>query len=158
LYGKTRPISKLCATATTKPTMKNLKKMTENQTITNLIYSLENDGWFIESRCLNQERGTDVVARKKNKYLYIEAKGARANDNSKNKKRKYFNKGQIKTHFGVALIKIMELMQQDKKANYAIAQPNDEEIHNAIGHLLPYLKKLGIKHFWVNEDKTIIEQ
>jgi hypothetical protein len=41
---------------------------------------------------------------------------------------------------------------------HAIAHPDDTDIRDAIEHLLPLLKKIGIKHFWVAADDSVIEE
>lgn len=35
---------------------------------------------------------------------------------------------------------------------YAIAHPDDELIRKTIGHIIPQLEKLNIKHYWVKKD------
>ena len=81
--------------------------------------------------------------------------GAKASDNSPTKKREKFNSGQIKTHFGKALVKILNEKYLNPNAQFAIAHPNDYDIKKTIGHLIPFLKKLEIDHFWVSTDKKV---
>ena len=133
-------------------------KQTEDEIINILKKYLELNGWKIDSYCLGQKKGIDIVSSKLNKTLIIEAKGAKSNDKSPTKKREYFDKGQIKTHFGVAIVKILHEKSLNPKAEFAIAHPDDDSIRGAIGHLIPYLKKLEIKHFWVSEDGTVLEE
>jgi Holliday junction resolvase len=76
-----------------------LKKLTENRTIELLMPHLTQQGYEIESFCLGQTRGYDVVAVKNGKKLLIEVKGAKAHKDSPTKRRDYFNSGQIKTPF-----------------------------------------------------------
>ncbi len=135
----------------------NINKLTENETIKILIDYLENKGWKIESSCFDQERGNDIVASKNKRKLIIEVKGAKAGDNSPTKKRTHFSRGQIKTHFGKAIVKILEEKSKNPNLEYAIAQPDDNEIRIAVGHLITYLDKLEIKHFWVSKSKVIEE-
>jgi hypothetical protein len=133
-------------------------KQTEDEIINILIGHLKNNGWNIDSHCLGQKHGNDIVASKSGKILIIEAKGARAGDNSPTKRRENFDSGQIKTHFGKALVKILDEKYINPKAKYAIAHPEDPDIRKSIGHLIPFLKTLGLKHFWVSSDGTIIEE
>lgn len=132
-------------------------KLTEDQTIVLLMHHLEKNNWKIESHCLGQNRGCDIVAIKENEKLYIEVKGARAGDHSPTKRREFFDSGQIKTHFGKAIVKILDDKYKNSNANFAIAHPNDSGIKKAIGNLTPYLKVLGIKHFWVSENGNVYE-
>lgn len=92
------------------------------------------------------------------KKLLIEVKGARANDDSPIKKREYFSSGQIKTHFGRAIVKALEDKYLHPKAKIAIAHPDDSAIRSTIDHLIPSLHKIGISHFWVSSDGSVIEQ
>lgn len=134
-----------------------ISKLTEDETILILMKHLEADGWGIVSHCLGQTRGHDIVAHKLDSVLLIEVKGARASDNSPTKRRFYFDSGQIKTHFGKAIVKILDDKHLNPLANFAIAHPSDSMIRRAIGHLTPYLKSLEIQHFWVSADGTVEE-
>lgn len=125
-------------------------KLTENETILLLIQYLKSKDWKIESYCLGQTRGCDIVAERKGEKMYIEVKGARADEKSPTKRREYFNSGQIKTHFGKAIVKILSDKYLNPSGNFAIAHPDDNDIKRAIGNLTPYLKDLKIKHFWVS--------
>jgi hypothetical protein len=132
-----------------------IMKLTENEVIQHLINYLENEEWQIESYCLGQKRGNDIVATKDGETLVVEAKGARADDKSPTKRRDKFSGGQIKKHFGYALIKIMGEKYKNPSFNYAIAQPNDDDILKHTANLIPFLKKLDIGHYWVSADGSI---
>jgi hypothetical protein len=119
---------------------------------------LEKNGWKIESYCLGQTRGCDIVSVKDDEKLYIEVKGSRASDDSPTKRRAFFDSGQIKTHFGKAIVKILEDKYRNPKSNFAIAHPDDFEIKRAIGNLTPYLKGLGIRHYWVSINGNVEEE
>lgn len=131
-------------------------KLTEDETVAILAEHLKQNGWIIESFCLAQSRGNDIVASKSNRTLIVEAKGARAGDKSPTKKREHFDCGQIKTHFGKALVKILDEKCRNPQNEFAIAHPDDRDIRKAIGHLKQFLKTLEIKHFWVSGDGTVI--
>jgi hypothetical protein len=133
-------------------------KQTENEIVNILIGHLKINGWTIDSYCLEQTHGNDIVASKANTKLIVEAKGAKASNNSPTKKREYFDSGQIKTHFGKALVKVLGEKYINPKAKFAIAHPEDNDIRKTIGHLTPFLKTLGIKHFWVSADGTVTEE
>ncbi|MCU7619006.1 hypothetical protein NZ698_17650 [Chryseobacterium sp. PBS4-4] len=137
--------------------MEKALKLTENETILLLIEHLKHKGWIIESYCLGQTRGCDIVAIKHDEKFCIEVKGARADDNSPTKRREYFNSGQIKTHFGKAIVKILSDKHLNPNSKFAIAHPNDDDIIRSIGNLTPYLRNLEIKHFWVSQTEIIEE-
>ncbi|MBK8786377.1 MAG: hypothetical protein IPN43_07730 [Chitinophagaceae bacterium] len=133
-------------------------KLTEDETVSILAGYLKQSGWAINSFCLGQKHGTDIIASKPNTTLVVEAKGAKAGNNSPTKRREHFDSGQIKTHFGKALVKILDEKYHNPKNKFAIAHPDDEDIKRTIGHLIPFLRTLGIKHFWVSGDGTVIEE
>ena len=135
-----------------------MSKLTEDETVKILADYLGKCGWTIKSLCFGQARGNDIVASKSNAMLIVEVKGARASDNSPTKKRKHFDAGQIKTHFGAALVKILQEKHLNPKNKLAIAHPDDEDIRRTIGHLIPFLSILNIKHYWVSDDGTVIEE
>jgi len=137
--------------------MEEKLKLTEDETIGILMKHLENEGWHIVSHCLGQVRGCDIVASKVDEKLFIEVKGARAGDKSPTKRREHFDSGQIKTHFGKAIVKILDDKHKNPTSGFAIAHPNDTSIKKAIGHLTPYLQGLGIKHYWVSSDGLVEE-
>ena len=76
----------------------------------------------------------------------------KSNDYSPTKKRESFDGGQIKSHFGRALVKTMSDINKNPQHIYAIAHPDDELIRKTIGHIIPQLEKLNIKHYWVKKD------
>jgi len=131
------------------------EKLTEDETVELLINHLENDGYNIISFCIGHQRGTDIVAKKNKRKLLVEVKGARANHNSKIKKRPYFDSGQIKDHFGKAIVKVLELKSDNKNCDVAIAHPDDESIKKHLDKSIKHLKKLDIIHFWVSRNGNV---
>lgn len=121
-------------------------KLTENQVIELLMKWLENNNWKIKNYCLDNKRGNDIEAIRDGKKLIIEAKGAKANDNSKIKKRDFFSSGQIKTHFGKAIVKLLEEKVKYPDSLIAIASPYDQSLIKAIGQIIPLLKGIKIIH------------
>ena len=130
-------------------------KLTEDKTIEILMKYLESENWEIVSSCLGQKRGYDIVAQNQNEKLIIEAKGAKANDNSPTKKRKYFDSGQIKDHFGKAIVKSLETQNDFPNAKVGIAHPDDEDIRKAIGGIIKNINELGIIHYWINPNGQV---
>ncbi|MET3114614.1 hypothetical protein AAKU52_002349 [Pedobacter sp. CG_S7] len=134
-----------------------MRKLTEDETIYLLMTHLEEGGWNIDSHCLGQTRGCDILASKRGEKLMIEVKGAKAGNNSPTKRREHFDSGQIKTHFCKAIVKILDNRYVNPKSKFAIAHPDDTAIRKSIEHLTPELKLLGITHFWVSESGLVIE-
>jgi hypothetical protein len=134
-----------------------MEKLIEDNVIDYLMKDLKAKGWSIESFCKGNERGNDIVATKNGERLIIEAKGAKANDEAPTKKRASFDSGQIKTHFGKAIVKILEEKTKMSGTQFAIAHPEDEQIKKAIGGVIPFLKSLDIKHYWVGANRKVSE-
>lgn len=88
----------------------------------------------------------------------IEVKGAKASDTAPTKKHDFFDSGQIKTHFGKAIVKALEDKYKNPEDEIAIAHPDDPDIRKAIGSLIPYLDSIGIRHFWVKENGEVVEE
>jgi len=134
------------------------KQLTEDETIEILMEHLKSENWTIESYCLGQKRGYDIVANKGSEKLIIEVKGARANDKSPTKKREYFDSGQLKTHLGKAIIKSFETKNTFPNAQVAIAHPENEYLKKVIGNLIRNINNAGIIHFWVKPNGQIITE
>jgi hypothetical protein len=133
-------------------------KLTENEVIDNLCEWLAHQGWEIQKKSKNHERGIDIKASKDNELLIIEAKGSKGNSLSHVTKRKKFDSGQIKDHFGKALVKVLEERNRNPNATIAIAQPNDIDIRRNLKDVIPEAKKIGIKLFWVDASDKIEEE
>ena len=131
-------------------------RMTENEVIEKLIAFLEKESWLVgENYCLGSKHGIDIKAEKAGKILIIEEKGAAASKDASNKAREYFDAGQIKTHFGKAIVQVLQYKAENPDCQYAIAHPDDELIKKHIGKLIPFLKHLNIIHFWVSPDGKV---
>ena len=111
------------------------EKLTEDETVELLMDFLKSDGYNILDYCKGHTRGIDIISEKNNRKLLIEVKGARANHNSKIKKRLYFDSGQIKDHFGKAIVKSLEMKTDNPDCDDHGPFYSDEE-------LIDYVKKL----------------
>lgn len=132
------------------------EKLTENEVVLYLKTYLEKNGWVVgDNFCLGQKHGRDIEAQRDGEILVVEVKGARSG--AETPVRKHFDSGQIKTHFGKAIVTIMQEIHSNPNYSFAIAHPDDKEIRRAIGHLTPMLKKLGVKHFWVLANGIVVE-
>lgn len=129
--------------------------MTEDETVLSLIEYLKNEGWNIDSHCLGHQRGDDIVASRGTSRMTVEVKGAKANKDSKIKKRSKFDSGQIKTHFGKAILKSYDSIITGEKTIVCIAHPNNEYLKSVIGKYIPIINKSGIRHYWVNSNGTV---
>jgi len=136
-----------------------MEKLTEDQTILLLIDHLKNSGWEILSYCLGQQRGYDIVAiNSARRKLFVEAKGAKASEDSPTKKRKFFNSSQIKDHFGKAIVKSLETQLEHPKDIVAIAHPHDHDLIKHIGRTAHHIGGIGIACFWVKNSGLVTEE
>jgi Holliday junction resolvase-like predicted endonuclease len=135
-----------------------MSKLTENEVIEYLCGWLDNDGWKNIKANKDHSRGIDVSANKDGKTLIVEAKGARGNPRSHVTTRKKFDCGQIKTHFGKAIVKILEQRSLNPDAIIAIAQPDDIDIRRCLQDVVSEIKRINIKLFWIKESGEVIEE
>lgn len=133
------------------------EKLLEDQIIEVLIQWLQNDGWQIKSFCKGSTKGIDILATKGKKTFIIEAKGAKGNPDHVATKKDKFNSGQLNTHLGVAVIKVLKERNNYPGAEIAIAHPNDQYIKKVLSPVIPDLEKTGIRFLWVDLDGTVTQ-
>lgn len=133
----------------------NRNKMTENRVIDCLVNWLEKEGWKDILVAKGRTHGPDIQARKGKKLLIVEAKGSKGNPESPVTKRKEFNRSQIKTHFGVAIVKLLEIRHDNPNVMLGIAQPNDPYMKLCLKNVLPEVKKWSIKLYWIDRSGEI---
>jgi hypothetical protein len=132
-------------------------KLTENQAVRLLIRHLEDNKWKVgKNYCLSHQRGIDIQAKRGKTLMLIEVKGAKAHSKAPTKKRSHFSGGQINTHFGVAVVKALKLQHEYPKAIVAIAHPDDDLLRKHLDPIIPRLKLLNIRHYWVSKRNTIL--
>lgn len=130
--------------------------MTEDFVVESLCKWLEKCNCKIISSCLGSTRGNDIEAAKDGKLLIVEAKGAKGNLSTTTRSK--FDSGQIKTHFGKALVKVLEQRALNPSAQIAIAHPHDEYLMSVLATVRPEVSKLGIKMFWVKDEDEVVEE
>ena len=131
-------------------------KLDEDEVVLKVKDWLEHNGWFVgDNYCIRGARGLDIKAIKNDHLLIVEVKGAKARNEAPTKRRDKFDSGQIKNHFGEAIVKIFREMNNYPEAEFAIAHPEDKDIRRIIGPLIPHLRKLNVKHYWVSSDGNL---
>lgn len=110
---------------------------------------LSNRGWKILEMNLGHKHGPDILARKGGNRIIVESKGSKGNPKSPVTTRKRFDSGQIKDHFGKAIVKVLEERYKDPNAIVAIAHPDDEYIRKVLNDAAEEVRKMGIILFWV---------
>jgi len=133
-------------------------ELTENEVIDNLCYWLGKNGWVILEKSKGHSRGIDIKASRNGQVLIIEAKGSKGNPRSHVTTRPRFDSGQIKDHFGKAIVKVLEQKHSNPKAIIGIAQPNDDYLIKHIHDAAEEIRKMGIRLYWVeSKDNVIVE-
>ncbi|MFT4413894.1 hypothetical protein ACLM5H_08550 [Fredinandcohnia humi] len=90
--------------------------------------------------------------------MFIEAKGATSALKTSSRYGKPFNKNQIKSHVGQALLAVMKIATEhnDKeKVNVGIALPDNEGHRELISEIWFAVEKLGIYIFWVKDSNKV---
>lgn len=112
--------------------------------------------WDITSSCLGRNHGTDIVAKKENLILLVEAKGARGNPKNGPTKRDKFDSGQIKDHLGKAIVKVLELKAENRNALLIVAHPFTKDIFEIVKPVAEELLPLGICFCFLKGDGDFI--
>lgn len=135
-----------------------MPELTENEVIEYLEIWLKNNGWTITKTSKNQSHGIDILAQKELETLIIEAKGSKGSPDSPTTKRKQFSPGQLNTHLGVALVKILKEKHLHPTAKIAIAHPDDEYIRNCLKDVINEIKKFNVIFFWVKSSEDVTQE
>lgn len=118
---------------------------------------LEAGGWRIESRAHAHQHGDDIVAMRGDERCVVEAKGA---GSSKVGTRRYgsaFDRGQVKSHVGVAILRALGVASAGTALS-AVAFPDDRNHRDIAGRILPALAAAGVGVFWVDDDHNVLAQ
>tara|TARA_B110000908_G_C10210019_1_gene429708 strand:+ start:1123 stop:1449 length:327 start_codon:yes stop_codon:yes gene_type:complete len=86
------------------------------------------------------------------KRCFIEAKGATSSKVGSKRYGLEFNSNQVKTHIGVALLKLFQTLQQHPHAEVVIALPDNPGHRKVLESMFTPLKSSGIKVYLVNTD------
>jgi len=127
----------------------------EDEVVQNLSKWLEERGWAIVEINLGHKHGPDLVAAKERYRLFVEAKGSKGNPKSHVTTRPRFDSGQIKDHFGKAIVKVLEEKHKDSESIIAIAHPDDEYIRQVLKSSADEIRKMGVILFWVESSKKV---
>jgi hypothetical protein len=129
--------------------------MTEDFVVESLCKWLESKDYKIRSSCLGAARGNDIEAVKNGALLIVEAKGAKGKLSTTTRPK--FDSGQIKTHLGKAIVKVLEQKTLNPGAEIAIAHPYDDYLMGVLSTIRPEIKRMGIKMYWVKDQESVFE-
>lgn len=126
----------------------------EDDVVTAVMTHLSREGWSIESHAMAHQHGDDIVARREDARLVIEAKGA---GSSKPETKRYgdpFDRGQVRSHVSVAIHRALRVWSEGR-AKAGLAFPDNNHHREMVSHVLPALRQLGIAVFWVADDLSV---
>lgn len=129
--------------------------LTENDVVENLAKFLESKGYYILSSQDTNSKGVDLVAKKGDESLHIEAKGGTSSKPFTARFGKPFTKNQIKSHIAGAIYKTLRNkadLEGKGNCKVGIALPLDDNHMERVKQILPYLKKLEFEVFMVGEN------
>lgn len=129
--------------------------LTENDVIDFLVKYLKKREYEIISICNTGQRGNDIVAKKEDRFLIVEAKGQTSSDPNSKRYGIEFDTAQKKIHVAEAILKTMEIQDKYPNGTVAIALPDDNRHRNIIRDIKPSLKKLDIIIFFIDKKGNV---
>ena len=128
--------------------------ITENQVVDALCKHLETEGWEIIQSLDTNTKGFDIVAKKLNQKLYIEAKGGTTSKDT-NRKGLPFDRKQAKSHIGQSLWKSGEAMTLHPEAMFGVAFPKEKNHKELVSKITNIFINSKIEIFWVDKDLVV---
>jgi Tfp pilus assembly PilM family ATPase len=126
--------------------------LTENKIVELVCSQLERDHFSIVQKLDTNQTGIDIIAISPDGKQYeIEAKGATSSKENSFRYGKEFNKSQVKTHIGMALVASFKVKNRNQKNEAIIALPNNDANRNEIKALKIPILNSGIKVWLVDE-------
>ncbi len=126
----------------------------EDQVVQAVCAALEGAGWNIVSRAFAHQHGDDIVAERGAERLVVEAKGAGSSKKGTRRFGLEFNRGQVRSHVGVAVLRALAVASRGTSLA-AIALPDNTQHRDIAGSAATALSRAGIGIFWVAEDGSV---
>ncbi len=127
--------------------------LTENEVVDFVCAQLEIDGFLVLQRLETNQIGIDIVAQSgAGIKCFVEAKGATSSKEGSSRYGKEFNKSQVKTHVGMALVAAFKVIQLHPEHLSIVAFPDNITHREIIESMYTPLKASGIKVWFVNKD------
>ena len=128
--------------------------LTENDVIDAVVMHLQDDGWNIENVSRTTQRGPDILARKDQCSIVIEAKGETSSKIGTNRYGKSFTASQKTNHVSRALYKAASVISSGTH-RAGIALPCTTDHMKLVEDIAPALAALNIVVFLVQHDRTV---
>jgi hypothetical protein len=115
-------------------------------------------GWTIEQRLTTTQTGIDIIASCSEGRLLIEAKGGTSSRDGSARFGKEYTATQAFDRVTKGLLTGFELMERANLGeNVGLAFPNDPYFVRYVARVKTALAKTGLRVFWVNRDRTVVE-
>lgn len=135
-----------------------INMLNENDVIEYVVKHLIENNYKIVDKKDTKQHGYDIIVKKNGKYLFIEAKGQTSSKDYTKRYQKEFTHAQKRVHVASAIYKSLRTANEKPDGEIGIAFPDTITHRNLVNPVLPSLKQLGIKLFWVNKDGIVTEE
>ena len=130
--------------------------LTENEVVEFVCSYLVKNNYEINQYLSTTQTGIDIIATDaKGAKCYIEAKGATSSKPSSSRYGKEFNKSQVKSHIGMALVAAFKILNEYPNAESFIALPNNVEHKSLVKAMRKPLLQSGVKILLVNKQGVV---
>lgn len=137
--------------------MRGTTLLHEDHVVDAVCSHLESEGWIIESRAHAHQHGDDIVAVRGDDRLVVEAKGAGSSKEGTRRYGQAFDRGQVKSHVGVAVLRALGVASE-RTALSAVAFPSNPNHRDVAGRIVPALAAAGVGVFWVDDERHVTSQ
>jgi hypothetical protein len=135
--------------------------MNENDVIAELKKHLQSQNYTLVSECSTTMQGKDLVMKKSNHEIWIEAKGKTSSRELSSRYGLDFNDAQCHDHFSRAFFKACEMRDETKRSGrnirIAMAFAHTKHYQKYCDRTNDTRKELGIGLFWVKETGVVEE-
>lgn len=128
--------------------------LTEDGVIDGVRDELVSQGWELVSRATASQHGDDLVMRRGDVSLVVEAKGAGSSKPGTARYGKPFNRGQVFDHVAKAILKALRVVSAGN-GQAGVAFPDNADHRREIDQVRPALASAGIVVFWVDDDGRV---
>lgn len=129
--------------------------LTENKVVDLVCAQLELDGFTISQRLDTTQTGIDIVAESRTgTKCFVEAKGATSSKESTKRYGIEFNKSQVKTHIGMALVAAFKIREDHPNHESIIALPNNASHRELIESMSTPIRASGVKVWLIDEERV----
>ncbi len=129
--------------------------LTESEVIDAVCRYLEAEGYVIEQRLTETQRGDDIIARSADgeRELVVEAKGETSSKPHTANFGNPFKRSQVHAHVAKAFFRAAQTVGTCRRS--AVALPNSDFHEAFVNQVAPALRKLEIEVLWVLPDQSV---